>query len=206
MRVSEAVKNWNEVLGKEIEVEGVAEISNSLSVIYEDKGKRDISDPMIPGILVHGDHLQVLVESLPKPLAPYAGSEILYVVKVRIVGIVANTGYTFAPLKFGHIYEIEFNDNHTGIQKVIVNSRLKDITFRINRKLKATEVKEFEKYFHSFENMIELKKYLESGDTIVLVNRVIESELPEHLNFLKKFKVEHELNESPTDNGFWGMP
>ena len=76
MRVSEAVKNWNTVLGKEIEVEGVAEISHSMSVIYEDRGKREIGDPIAPGILVHGDHLQTLVESLPNPLAAYAGSEI----------------------------------------------------------------------------------------------------------------------------------
>ncbi len=206
MRVSEVVKKWGEVLGKEVEVEGVAEISHSMSVIYEDRGKREIGDPIAPGILVHGDHLQNLVESLSKPLAVYAGSEILYVVKVRVRGIIANTGHTFAPLKFGHIYEIEFEDKHAGIQKISVNSRLKDMSFKIDRRLKAAEVKEFEGYFPSFGNMIELKKYLESGDSIVLVNRALEAELSEHMDFLKKIDVEYELNESPIENGFWGMP
>ena len=206
MRVSEAVKNWNTVLGKEIEVEGVAEISHSMSVIYEDRDKREIGDPITPGILVHGDHLQTLVELLPNPLAAYAGSEILYVVKVRILGIVANTGHTFAPLKFGHIYEIEFDDQYAGIQKVDLNVRLKDVAFKVSRSLKAKEVKGFEKYFPDFGNMIELKKYLESGDTIMLVNRVLETELSEYINFLRKIDVEYELKESSIENGFWGMP
>jgi hypothetical protein len=84
-----------------------------------------------------------LVESLPKPLAAYVGSEILYVVKVRVLGIVANTGHTFAPLKFGHIYEIEFDDEYAGIQKITVNVRLKEVAFKISRSLKARECNPF---------------------------------------------------------------
>ena len=75
-------------------------------------------DPITPGVLVHGNYLKTLVESLPNPLTAYVGSEILYVVKVKVVGIVANTGYTFAPLKFGHIYEVEFDDDYTGLQRL----------------------------------------------------------------------------------------
>lgn len=206
MRVSEAVKRWGKVLGTEIEIEGIAEISNSMSVIYEYKDKREVGDPITLGILIHGNHLLNLVESLPKPPAAHAGSEILYVVKVRILGIVANTGHTFAPLKFGHIYEIEFNDNNTGIQKITVNMRLKDVTFKLNRKLKVSEVKEFEKYFPSFENLIKLKKHLESGDTMTLVNRVLENELTEYLRFLNRLNIKYEINNSPIENGFFGMP
>ena len=54
--------------------------------------------------------------------------------------------------------------------------------------------------------MIELKKYLESGDAIVLVNRVLETDLSEYINFLRKIDVEYELKESSIENGFWGMP
>ncbi|MFT5419357.1 MAG: hypothetical protein ACI9D5_000092, partial [Candidatus Endobugula sp.] len=104
MQVSEAIKKWSSVLGTEIEVEGVAEISHAMSVIYQERNKRELGDPIAPGILVHGNCLQALVESLPNSLAAYAGSEILYIVKVRILGIVSNTGHTFVPLKFGHIY------------------------------------------------------------------------------------------------------
>lgn len=206
MRVSELVKKWGTVLGNEVEVEGVAEISQGMSVIYDNRDKREVGDPILPGILVHGDQLEKLVRSLPNPLAIYAGSEILYVVKVRILGIVANTGHTFAPLKFGHIYEIEFNDEYAGIQRLTVNPRLMDIVFKVGRSLKAWEVKKFEYYFSSFENMLALKKYLESGDAIVLKSRVAEPEISKHMGFLEKIGVEFELSESPIENGFWGMP
>jgi hypothetical protein len=184
----------------------VAEISHAMSVIYEERNKRELGDPIAPGILVHGNCLQALVESLPNSLAAYAGSEILYIVKVRILGIVSNTGHTFVPLKFGNIYEIEFEDEYAGLQKLVVNDRLKDIVFKVNRSLKANEVKEFEKYFDNFENMIELKKYLESGDEIVLVSRVLENETSGYTDFLKKIDVKFRLSESPIESGFWGMP
>ncbi len=206
MRVSEAIKNWSEVLGKEIEVQGVAEISHRMSVIYEDRDKKEIGNPMMPGILVHGGTLRSLAESLPIRLAACAGSEVLYIVKVRVLGIVANTGYRFAPLKFGHIYEIEFDDERAGTQLLKVNAHLKDIVLKIKRSLNAKEVKEFERYFPSFGNMIKLKKYLESGQDIVLASRVIEPELSEYIGFLEKLNVEYRLDESPIENGLWGMP
>ena len=118
MRVSEAINEYNTVFGKEIEIEGIAEISFAMSVIYDSRGKRGTGDPITPGVLVHGNYLKTLVESLPNPLTTYVGSEILYIVKVKVVGIVANTGYTFAPLKFGHIYEVEFDDDYTGLQRL----------------------------------------------------------------------------------------
>jgi hypothetical protein len=206
MQVSEAIKKWSSVLGTEIEVEGVAEISHAMSVIYEERNKREIGELITPGILIHGNCLQALVESLPNSLAAYAGSEILYVVKVRILGIVANTGHTFAPLRFGHIYEVEFDDEYAGLQKLVVNDRLKDVVFKVGRSLKASEVKEFEKYFDSFGNMIELKKYLESGDEVVLVSRILENETTDYIDFLKRINVEFWLNQSPIESGFWGMP
>ncbi|MDO5769727.1 MAG: hypothetical protein Q4P13_09500, partial [Psychrobacter sp.] len=206
MRVSEAIKKWGEVIGTEIEVTGIAEISDSLSVIYDSRDNVDRSAPIIPGILVHGNQLANLVQSLPNHLAGYAGSEVLYVVKVRILGIVANTGYTFAPLKLGHIYEIEFDDACMGIQSLTVNDRLKDIVFKVDRSLKAKEVKEFENYFTDFGNRVELKRYLESGCPLVLIKRVLESELSEHEQFLKNLNFEYELQNSPIENGFFGMP
>lgn len=206
MRVSEAVKNWSTVLGQEVEIEGVAEISHTMSVIYQDRDKREIGDLITPGVLIHGDQLETLVESLPNRLAAYAGSEILYVVKVRVLGIVANTGYSFAPLKFGHIYEIEFDDEYAGLQRLTVNARLKDIVFKINRSLEAQEVKKLTKYFPDVKKMIELKRHLESGAPIALVSRVLESEISEHINLLQSLNVEYEVNNSPIENGFWGMP
>lgn len=206
MRVSEAIKKWGEVIGTEIEVTGIAEISDSLSVIYDSRDNVDRSAPIIPGILVHGNQLANLVQSLPNHLAGYAGSEVLYVVKVRILGIVANTGYAFAPLKFGHIYEIEFDDDNVGKQSLVVNARLKDIVFRVNRKLKANEVKEFVRYFPDMGNLVELKRYLESDCSLVLIKRVLETGLSEHLEFLRNLDIEYELKDSPIENGFFGMP
>lgn len=206
MRVSEAVKNWSTVLGQEVEIEGVAEISHTMSVIYQDRDKKEIGAPITPGVLIHGDQLKILVESLPNLPAAYVGSEVLYVVKVRVLGIVANTGYSFAPLKFGHIYEIEFDDEYAGLQRLAVNARLKDIVFKINRSLEAQEVKKLTKYFPDFKKMIELKRHLESGAPIALVSRVLESEISEHINLLQSLNIEYEVNNSPIENGFWGMP
>lgn len=206
MRVAEAVDNWEMVIGTEIEIEGIAEISNSMSVIYESRDKKGIGDLIKPSIFVHGDQLEALVQRLPMPLAGYVGSEIRYVVKVRVLGIVANTGYSFAPLKFGHIYDIEFDDEHMGKQSLTVNLRLKNVVIKVNRALKAAEVKEFKKYFPEFDNMVELKKYLESGNSLVLLSRVLETDISKHLSFLKRLNIEFELNESAIENGLWGMP
>lgn len=206
MRVAEAVDNWEMVIGTEIEIEGIAEISNSMSVIYESRDKKGIGDLIKPSILVHGYQLEALVQRLPMPLAGYVGSEIRYVVKVRVLGIVANTGYSFAPLKFGHIYDIEFDDEHMGKQSLTVNLRLKNVVIKVNRALKAAEVKEFKKYFPEFDNMVELKKYLESGNSLVLLSRVLETDISKHLSFLKRLNIEFELNESAIENGLWGMP
>ncbi|WP_227430872.1 hypothetical protein [Psychrobacter sp. I-STPA6b] len=202
MRVIEAIEKWDIVIGTEIEVSGIAEISGCMSVIYDHINKKRISDPIMPGILVHGDQLATLVQSLPNPLPGKAGSEILYIVKVRILGIVANTGYTFAPLKFGHIYKIEFDDEYIGLQSLIVNERLKDIVFTIDRKLTTQEVKRFKYYFPTFINMVELKKHLESGQSLVLVSRVLESELLEHVQFLERLDIKFELNDSPIEMVF----
>ena len=206
MRVIEAVKSWETVLGQEVIIEGVAEISNSMSVIYESIDKKSIGDPITPGILVHGKQLAALVKKLPKTIPCLAGSEISYVVNVRLSGIIANTGYTFAPLKFGYIYDIEFDDKYTGVQKLSVNPRLKDIIFRVDRGLQAKEVKAFRHYFSGFKNMVELKKFLESGTDIVLINRVLETELSEHIAFLEKMNIRYVLNESPIKYGYCGMP
>ena len=206
MRVAEAIEKWDIVIGTEIEVSGIAEISGCISVIYDHINKKRISDPIMPGILVHGDQLATLAQSLPNPLLSYTGSEVLHIVQVRILGIVANTGYTFAPLRFGHIYEIEFDDEYTGMQSMIVNERLKDIVFTIDRKLTTQEIKRFKYYFPTFINMVELKKYLESGQSLVLASRVLESELVEHVQFLERIDIKFELYDSPVENGFWGMP
>ncbi len=206
MRVAEAVDNWETVLGTEIEVEGIAEISHSMSIIYESRDKKNIGELIKPGILVHGDQLEILVQRLPLTIAGLCGSEITYLVKVRILGIVANTGRSFAPLKFGHIYEIEFDDGDTGKQSLIVNYRLKNVVFKTDRSLKATEVREFRKYFLEFENMVELKRHLESGNYLVLLRRVLEADISEHICFLKRIDVEFALENSPIENGFWGIP
>ncbi len=208
MRVSEAVKRWADVLGKEIEIEGIAEISNSFSVIYEEEEriKREVGDSITPGILVHGDQLQTIVESLPKPISGLAGSEISYVVKVRVSGIVANTGYTFAPLKLGHIYEIEFNDEDAGLQRLTINTHLFDISFRITRSLRAAEIRNFKSYFTSFANLVELKKYLECGENLVLIKRVAETDIHRHVELLKQVDAYYELSKSPIEYGLWGMP
>ena len=44
MRVSEAINEYNTVFGKEIEIEGIAEISFAMSVIYDSRGKRGTGD------------------------------------------------------------------------------------------------------------------------------------------------------------------
>lgn len=208
MRVSEAVKRWADVLGKEIEIEGIAEISNSFSVIYEEEERinRKVGDSLTPGILVHGNQLKTIVESLPKPIGSCAGSEISYVLKVRVSGIVANTGYSFAPLKLGHIYEIEFNDEYAGLQKLIINTHLVDISFKITRSLRAAEIRKFKSYFPSFVNLVELKKYLECGENIVLIKRVTEDDIHLHVRLLKQVDAYYEISESPIEYGFWGMP
>ena len=54
--------------------------------------------------------------------------------------------------------------------------------------------------------MVELKKYLESGQSLMLVSRVLKSELVEHVQFLERLDIKFELNDSPIENGFWGMP
>jgi len=202
MRVLEAITRWRHIRGCEITVEGVVQISSSMSVIYDGLDERKTADPIIPGILVHGDQLLKLVQSLPNPLAGYGGSEIIYVTKVRVVGIVANTGHAFAPLKFGHIYDIEFDDKCAGKQSVKVNARLKGIVFSINRTLTALEVKEFLRYFPSFENMVELKKYIESGNSLELVRRVPETQISQHTAFLERLAIEY----SPIENGLYGLP
>ena len=206
MRVIEALRNWDTVIGTEIEIEGIAEVSHSLSIIYEDPRESRRSEPVQPGILVHGDCLEKLISSLPKPVTINVGSEILYVINVKVRGIVANSGYRFAPIKIGYIYEIEFGDECSGLQKLIVNPRLKDVVFRIHRTLKAGEVRDFETYFPEFENRVELKKYLECGKDISLGCRILETEVREYTNFLDKMGIEYQLCDSPIENGFSGLP
>ena len=87
-----------------------------------------------------------------------------------------------------------------------VNARLKDILFTIKRSLKAKEVKEFKRYYPSIGNMIELKKYLECGDSLILTSRIIVTEVSEHTDFLEKFDIKYELKDSPIENGLLGMP
>ena len=206
MRVIEAVKQWETVMGREVEIEGVAEIAQALSVIYEVRRQGKMGDPITPGILIHGDYFKQLVESLPVGLSAYGGSEIQYIVEVRIHGILANTGHTFAPLKFGHIYEVEFRDEHAGVQTVVVNSRLKEVVFRLNRNLKASEVKKLEPYFDAFENLIALKKYLESGAEITLIRRVPETDLSPYLKLLRDIDAIIETRYSPIGNVLDGKP
>ena len=208
MRVSEAVKRWADVLGKEIEIEGIAEISNSFSVIYEEEERinRKVGDSLTPGILVYGNQLKTIAESLPKPISALGGSEISYLVKVQVSGIVTNTGYSFAPLKLGHIYEIEFNDEYTGLQKLTLNTHLVNISFKPTRTLRAAEIRKFKSYFPSFVNLVELKKYLECGENLFLIKRVTEDDIHRHVELLKQVDAYYELSESPIEYGFLGMP
>lgn len=208
MRVSDAVKKWADVLGTEIQIEGIAEISGYFSVIYDEeyRKKRNTGDLLPPGILIHGDYMRLAADSLPTPIDCYCGSEIHYVVKVRVIGIITNSGHSFAPLKFGHIYEIEFEDENAGLQKLTLNSRLVDISFRVNRTLLASEVKHFQNYFPESGNLVDLKKFLESGENIFLAKRVSENEVAHHLQYLKQIDVEYELRDSPIENGFLGLP
>ena len=203
MRVAEAVDNWETVLGTEIEVEVIAEISHSMSVIYESRDKKNIGDCTKPGILVHGDQLETLVQRLPKPLYPYAGSEILYIVKVRVLGIVSNTGYLFAPLKFKYIYEVEFDDKYMGVQSVKVNDYFHDIVFKVKRNLTVQEVEKFRSYFPNFENTNELKNFLESEYSVVLVSKILESEFSKYTAFLEEMNLEFEIQKWPVRKDWW---
>ena len=132
MRVSEAIGAGRTVLGKEIEIEGVAEVTGSFSVIYDevDVSARSYGNPVGPAVLVHGDCLYRAILSLPEPLPALGGTEVGYFVKVRVLGISTFTGRAFAPMQFGHIYEIEVFDSTVGTQKLVLNPHLIDIYFR----------------------------------------------------------------------------
>lgn len=153
-----------------IEIEGVAEISSSFSVIYDNRDQSERVDLIKPVILVHGEQLAKLVQRLPKPSSIYAGSEILCVLKVRVLGIVANTVHSFAPLKFKYIYEIEFDDKYLGVQNLKVNDYFNDILFKVKRSLTIQEVDKFKHYFPHFKNQYKLKQFLESEYSVVLVS------------------------------------
>ena len=64
------------------------------------------------------------------------------------------------------------------------NLILKDILFQITRKLTAREVRQFESYFPSNTNLVQLKKHLESGNELSIVRRQREDKLGKHLALL----------------------
>ncbi|MCP4163412.1 MAG: hypothetical protein GY760_25420 [Deltaproteobacteria bacterium] len=205
MKVVEAIRNRRKLYDTEIELIGEAHISDSMTVIY-DKQIIGSDDCIYPGVLVHGDYLANKIGSLPIQIPALAGTEILYVVDIKINGIVTHTGQKFAPLKFRHIYEIVVVFEKMAPQTLKLNDYLKDIDITISNNLKAQEVKRLQKYFDGFDNMIELKKYLENGELVRLISRVPESHISEHVNLMEKLKIEYNISDSPIDKGSSGLP
>ena len=73
---------------------------------------------------------------------------------------------------------------------------LKDILLRTTRKLTAREVRRFEAYFPTYTNLVQLKKYLESGSEITLVRWKREDKLGEHLELLDLVDAQYRVVNS----------
>lgn len=72
----------------------------------------------------------------------------------------------------------------------------KDILFQITRKLTAREVRQFESYFPSNTNLVQLKKHLESGNELTLVRWKREDNLGEHLALLDRIDARYRVINS----------
>lgn len=79
---------------------------------------------------------------------------------------------------------------------------LKDIVFRTTRKLSAVEVRQFEHYFETHANLVQLKKYLESGHEIALVRRTREDKLGKHIELLHLIDAHYRVVDSDFGEGF----
>ena len=205
MKVIEIIKNFRQHWGTEIEVSGEAHVSSSMAVIY-DKNECEFENCIYPGILIHGDRLENIIRSLPKSIPIYAGSEIAYVVDVVIKGVVENTGYKFAPLKFVRIYEITVSDKYSGRQHLKVEDYLKDIEIVAKSPIKASAVKLLEPYFDGFGSLVELKKHIESGNRVKFRSRVPESHIDKYIVLLGDLGLEFFIEDSPIDGNMYDWP
>ena len=79
---------------------------------------------------------------------------------------------------------------------------LKDILLRTTRKLTAHEVRQFESYFPTHTNLIQLKKHLESGNEITLVRWKREDKLGEYLELLDLIDAQYRVVNSYFGRGF----
>lgn len=199
MQISELMQQYPEILGKKVEIEGVAEVSNTFSLIY-DKADRDHQRPRAPVVLIHGQTLLQVIESLNSPPPIMVGSEVLFVVDVRIVGVVTHTGYQFAPLKFAQIYTVDVTTGRS-VEHVMLDSPLVDISFELTRSLTATEVTWLASYFPDYPNLLALKHALENGQSIRLVERVEQAELQRHLQVLERIEAKYVVHESAVYEG-----
>ncbi|MCG8315266.1 MAG: hypothetical protein MI976_18805 [Pseudomonadales bacterium] len=205
MRVLEAIRNPKEVRGKEVEISGIAHVSNDLSMIYDAEECRE-QDATYPGILYRGDSLFGAIQEMENPPAILVGSCISYMIDVKIRGIIGAMGYKFAPLIFGHLYSVSIQNEFGDYELFTINEYLLDLYFRVDRNLTANETRMFSSYFSGYSNMVELKKMLECGDRTRLVSRVSESEMKTHIEFLSKLNIEYSTSRSPIEGAVYGLP
>ena len=120
MKVDELITTIHRV--SEVVAEGVAVVSAKFTLITN--GRPGPS----PCLLAHGDEVERLARTLPKPLRRATATEVSYVCPVKILGIMKPTPYyPIMPLTLTRIYSIIFDDPQHGGQRVEVNERLFDV-------------------------------------------------------------------------------